>query len=146
MKKKCMMAAALAAMLAGALPTGAEARVTARTDPDRVKAPLNVDLPRIGTLAPRTAAEVGDSMWTIGCECLDRDFASFEQYREFLPALGIRKIRFQAGWAKCEQVRGAYDFKWLDDIVDWAIAHGLDPMLETCYGNPLYANGGSARR
>ena len=111
---------------------------------DRVKSPLVVDMPRIGTLAPRTAAEVGDSMWTIGCECLDRDFASFEQYREFLPALGIRKIRLQAGWSKCEKVRGVYDFKWLDDIVDWAIAHGLDPMLETCYGNPLYANGGSA--
>ena len=112
--------------------------------PDRVKAPLRVELTRIGTLAPRMAAEVGDSMWTIGCECLDRDFASFDEYREFLPPLGIRKIRLQAGWAKCEKVRGRYDFKWLDDIVDWAVAHGLDPMLETGYGNPLYANGGSA--
>ncbi len=59
-----------------------------------------------------------------GCECLDRDFASFEEYREFLPPLGIRKIRLQAGWAKCEKVRGVYDFKWLDDIVDWVIAPG----------------------
>lgn len=139
-----MMAAWLAAVLAETLPAAAEARVKVRTDPDRVKAPLVVDLPRIGTLAPRTASEVGDSMWTIGCECLDRDFASFEEYRDFLPALGIRKIRLQAGWAKCERERGKYDFRWLDDIVDWAIAHGLDPMLETCYGNPLYANGGSA--
>jgi len=144
MNKTCMMVAATAVVLAGTLPAVAGAQVKARTDPDRVKAPLAVDLPRIGTLAPRTAAEVGDSMWTIGCECLDRDFASFEQYREFLPALGIRKIRLQAGWARCEKVRGVYDFKWLDDIVDWAIAHGLDPMLETGYGNPLYANGGSA--
>ena len=125
MKKTCMMILFLAAMstaCAAALPSVA---------PDRVKTPLAVDLPRIGTLAPRTAGEVGDSMWTIGCECLDRDFASFEEYREFLPPLGIRKIRLQAGWAKCEKVRGVYDFKWLDDIVDWAIAHGLDPMLES---------------
>ena len=138
MKKTCMMIlflAAVSTVCAAALPS---------VTPDRVKTPLVVDLPRIGTLAPRTAAEVGDSMWTIGCECLDRDFASFEEYREFLPPLGIRKIRLQAGWAKCEKVRGVYDFKWLDDIVDWAIAHDLDPMLETGYGNPLYANGGSA--
>lgn len=62
--------------------------VSPSTSPDRVKVPLRVDLERIGTLAPRMAAEVGDSMWTI--------------------------------------------------------AHGLDPMLETGYGNPLYPNGGSA--
>ena len=138
MRKKVLFSLAVAAVCAGA--SGALISMA----PDRVKAPLAVDLPRIGTIAPRTAAEVGDSMWTIGCECLDRDFASFDEYREFLPPLGIRKIRLQAGWAKCEKVRGKYDFKWLDDIVDWAVAHGLDPMLETGYGNPLYSNGGSA--
>ena len=132
-----VLAAASAGMSAGVLG------VKPSLAHDRVKTPLRIDFRRIGTLAPRTAAEIGDSEWGIGCECLDRDFASFEEYRDFLPALGIRKIRLQAGWAKCEKERGEYDFRWLDEIVDWAIAHGLDPMLETCYGNPLYANGGS---
>ena len=52
-------------------------------------------------------------------------------------------IRLQSGWAKCEKERGKYDFAWLDEIVDWAKAHGLECMLETCYGNPLYKNGGN---
>ena len=144
MKKMYMMVAAMAALVAGIADAVAVGHCAVSADPERVKSPLRVDLPRVGTIAPRTATEVGDSMWTIGCECLDRDFASFEEYRDFLPLLGIRKIRLQAGWAKCEKERGKYDFKWLDDIVDWAVAHGLDPMLETGYGNPLYRNGGSA--
>ena len=114
------------------------------TAPDRVKAPLAVDLERIGTLRPRTAAEIGEAGWMIGCECLDRDYADFKAYRAFLPPLGIKMIRLQAGWAKCEKVRGVYDFAWLDEIVDWAKAHGRECMLETGYGNPLYKNGGNA--
>ena len=131
--------------LVGALVAGSGLAVVERpsTAPDRVKAPLVVDLNRIGTLVPRTAAEVGEAGWTIGCECLDRDYADFRAYRNFLPPLGIRKIRLQAGWAKCERERGKYDFSWLDEIVDWAKAHGLECMLETGYGNPLYKNGGS---
>ena len=57
MKKTCMMILFLvaASTVRAALPSVA---------PDRVKTPLAVDLPRIGTLAPRTAADVGESMWT----------------------------------------------------------------------------------
>ena len=69
--------------------------------------------------------------WTIGCEALDRDFAKFSAYKDYLPQLGIRSIRLQSGWAKCEREKGIYDFVWLDEPVDFALAHGLDPMLET---------------
>ena len=76
------------------------------TSADRVKTPLAVDMERIGTLRPRSVAETGDSNWTIGCETLDRDFADFEQYKEFLAPLGIKTIRLQGGWAKCEPEKG----------------------------------------
>ena len=137
MKKAMMAVVGLACASAGAVV------IRPSVAPDRVKAPLTVDLVRIGTLRPRTAAEIGEAGWMVGCECLDRDFADFKAYRKFLPPLGIRMIRLQSGWAKCEKERGKYDFAWLDEIVDWAKAHGLECMLETCYGNPLYKNGGN---
>ncbi len=112
------------------------------TSPDRVKTPLRIDLPRIGTLRPRSASEVGPSNWTLGCETLDRDFADFEKYKAFLTPLGIQTIRLQAGWAKCEREKGRHDFSWLDQIIDYARAQGLDILLETGYGNPIYEGGG----
>ena len=101
-----------------------------------------VEFPRIGTLVPRTAPDPRDDQWMIGCEVLDRDFARFSAYKDYLPTLGIRSIRLQGGWAKCEKTRGAYDFTWLDEPVDFALAHGLNPVLETDYGNPIYKGGG----
>ncbi|MBR4612038.1 MAG: beta-galactosidase [Kiritimatiellae bacterium] len=112
------------------------------TSPDRVRTPLRVDLERIGTVRPRTIAEIGPSNWTLGCETLDRDFADWDQYRDYIAPLGLKTIRLQAGWAKCERVPGVYDFTWLDHIVDDAISLGLDPILETDYGNPIYPGGG----
>ena len=112
------------------------------TSPDRVRTPLRIDLERLGTIRPRNAAEVGPSNWTLGCETLDRDFADWDKYRDYLAPLGINMIRLQAGWAKCERVRGTYDFAWLDPIVDAARTMGVDAMLETGYGNPIYPGGG----
>ncbi len=112
------------------------------TSPDRVKTPLRIDLPLLGTIRPRPAAEIGPSNWTLGCETLDRDFANWDRYRDYVAPLGIRTIRLQSGWAKCERVRGVYDFAWLDHIVDDALSLGLSPLLETGYGNPIYPGGG----
>ena len=98
--------------------------------------------PRIGVIAPRTAPDPTDDQWMIGCEVLDRDFAKFSAYKDYLPKLGIRSIRLQCGWAKCESEKGKYDFAWLDEPVDFALAHGLNPVLETDYGNPIYKGGG----
>ena len=62
--------------------------------------------PRIGTLAPRCAPDPNDNQWMIGCEVLDRDFTRFAAYKDYLPKLGIRSIRLQGGWAKCEKEKG----------------------------------------
>lgn len=112
------------------------------TSAERVESPLALNLTRIGTLRPRSVSEIRDSNWTVGCETLDRDFANFEEYKEYLAPLGIKTIRLQAGWAKCEREKGKYDFSWLDRIIDFACAQGINVLLETGYGNPIYKGGG----
>ena len=67
----------------------------------RNPSPLVVDMERIGTLRPRNADEIKGSNWTLGCECLDRDFADFDEYKDYIVPLGVKEIRLFAGWAKC---------------------------------------------
>lgn len=113
------------------------------TSDDRVKTPLELAWKRIGTLKPRNTKEIAASRITVGCETLDRDFTNFNAYKAYLPPLGVKKIRLQAGWAKCEKTKGVYDWTWLDEIIDFAAANGLEPWLETSYGNPVYEGGGA---
>ncbi|MBR3086736.1 MAG: beta-galactosidase [Kiritimatiellae bacterium] len=133
---------------AGQKPTATAQRpgsvlgVKLKTGDDRPVSPLDPGFPLLGRLRARGAREVGCSNWTIGCEVLDRDFANFWEYCEFVEPLGIQTVRLQAGWAKCEKVPGAFDFKWLDDIVDYLRAKGLDIILETSYGNPVHEGAG----
>ena len=111
---------------------------------DRVQTTLDPQLKRIGTVTPRTAREVGLSKLAIGCEMLDRDYGNFESFKAYIEPLGIKRIRLQAGWAKTEKKKGEYDFAWLDSIVDYLNARGMDVMMETSYGNPIYPGGGGA--
>ncbi len=96
----------------------------------------------IGTIRPRNASEIHGSNWTLGCEVLDRDFADYDQYKEYIVPLGIKTVRFQGGWAKTEKKAGVYDFTWLDRLVDDAVSRGLNVLLETDYGNSVYEGGG----
>ena len=114
------------------------------TSADRNPSPLKVDLNRIGTLRPRSADEIKGSPWTVGCECLDRDFTDFDQYKDYIVPLGIKEIRLFAGWAKCEKEPGKFDFAWLDHCVDWANAHNINVLLDISYGNPIYKGAGGA--
>jgi len=98
--------------------------------------------PCIGKLATRHARDIKSSMWSVGGETLDRDFAIFANYRQYLGPLGAKGIRFQAGWAKCEKQRGVYDWAWLDECINDALAQGVQPWVETSYGNPIYPDGG----
>lgn len=96
----------------------------------------------IGKVQPRNATEIGSSNWSVGCETLDRDFADYDQYKEYLNPLGIKRLRIQSGWAKTEKVKGEYDWEWLDHIVKDATDKGLQPWLQFSYGNPIYEGGG----
>ena len=96
----------------------------------------------IGRVQPRHAREIASSPWSIGGETIDRDFTVFEHFKKYLGPLGAKGIRLQAGWAKCETAKGVYSWKWLDAIVNDAVAQGLRPWLEFNYGNPIYPGGG----
>jgi hypothetical protein len=112
------------------------------TSAERAKTPLEPGLKRVGTIRPRSADEIAGSNWTLGCEVLDRDFAIWDEYKDYIVPLGIKTIRLQGGWAKTEKVPGMYDFAWLDRYIDEARARGLNVLLETGYGNPAYKGGG----
>ena len=96
----------------------------------------------MGKIKPRAAKEISSSSWSIGGETLDRDFGVYANYKKFLGPLGAKGIRLQAGWAKCERKPGVYDFAWLDEVVNDAVAQGVQPWLEVSYGNKLYPDGG----
>lgn len=111
---------------------------------ERVKTDLRVSLPYLGTVQARSTKEIESSNWLIGCETLDRDYADYNAYKEYISPLGIKLIRLQAGWDKTEQVKGKYDWTWLDAIINDAVKRGLKPWLQTSYGNHNYEGGGGA--
>ncbi len=112
------------------------------TTSERVKTKVLVPYQRIGTLIPKNVAQTKNNL-TVGCETLDRDYADYDAYKEYLVPLGFKKIRLQGGWAKTEKVKGVYDFTWLDHIIDDARTRGLTVWLQTSYGNPIYKGGGT---
>lgn len=133
----CLSSLVLAPAVAGVY------NVQLDTSADRVESPLRVNLERVGTLRPRGVAEIRGSNWRLGCEILDRDYMNFDEYKEHVAPLGIKLVRLQGGWAKCEKEKGRYDFAWLDYIVDYLKAQGVEAAIETSYGNPIYRGGGT---
>jgi len=115
-----------------------------KTGPDRNATQLQVPLKKIGCLKPKSVKEVGNSNFTIDGAPVDRDFVDFDKYRDYLEPLGVNKIRILTGWAKSERVKGKVDVAWLDHIVDWCLAHDIEPLLELSYGNPIYPGAGGA--
>lgn len=98
------------------------------------------ELRQIGLLAVRHANDIKSSPWSVGCETLDRDFAKFSVYKDYVGELGVKHARIQSGWAKCEKQKGAYEFAWLDECVYGLSQQGVRPWVCLCYGNPLYGS------
>lgn len=93
-----------------------------------------------GWLIPKSSKNIEASTWSVGCETLDRDYADFSVYKDYVGALGVKHGRLQSGWAKCEQTKGVYDFAWLDSCVYGLVEQGVKPWMCLCYGNPLYGS------
>ncbi|GAB3005999.1 hypothetical protein GCM10027284_24830 [Cyclobacterium sediminis] len=104
----------------------------------------NYSFDMLGRLKTYSAKEIESSRWSIGGETLDRDYADYHAYKGYLGPSGAKRIRLQGGWAKCEQIKGVYDFEWLDQIIDDALSQGVQPWLQVSYGNPIYEGGGDA--
>ncbi len=98
------------------------------------------DLKQIGTIAVRHSRDVKSSSWSVGCETLDRDYHKFSIYKDYVGELGVKHARLQSGWAKCETVKGVYNFAWLDSCVYGLNEQGVKPWICLCYGNPLFGS------
>jgi len=99
-------------------------------------------LPEVGRLVVHPSDFSRESCWSIGCETMDRDYADFDAFKDFVPETGAGYARLQSGWAKTEQKKGKYDFRWLDAHVDGLIERQVHPWICLCYGNPLYSEHG----
>lgn len=84
------------------------------------------------------SGDVKKSVWGVGLEKLDRGLYDPANAYDFIGESGVKFVRIQSGWARCEKKPGVYDFAWLDDIVDNLLSRGLQPWLCLCYGNGLY--------
>ncbi|MFC7844639.1 hypothetical protein [Streptomyces sp. NPDC057382] len=100
--------------------------------------------PYLGSVAPRTAQQVGTSDLIIGAETLDRDYTNYRAFAPYLGRLGATTTRLQGGWGKTEKTKGVYDWDWLDRIVDDARGRGVKPWLQLSYGNAAYPGGGGS--
>src|SRR4051812_47279158 len=67
------------------------------TSRSRVKTDLKITFKPIGTIKPKSTDEIKSSNWILGCETLDRDMTDYEQYKEYIAPLGIKRLRMQAG-------------------------------------------------
>ena len=101
---------------------------------------LNPGLREIGRLAVRDAKDIKSSKWSVGCECLDRDYGDWNAYKHLLGPLGAKHGRLISGWAKTEQEKGVYDFSWFDPQVREMAAMGVKPWICLAYGNPVYGS------
>ncbi len=100
-----------------------------------------VPFKKTGTLKTKTTHEIESSNWSVGGETMDRDYTIYKNWSPYLEELGIKKVRIQGGWAKCETTKGVYDWKWLDDVINDLPKKGIEPWVCLCYGNPLYGKG-----
>ena len=99
-------------------------------------------LPVAGRIVPVHSDLSVPSRWSVGVETLDRDFADFSKFHQFIGETGVGYGRLQSGWAKTEKKKGKYDFTWLDEHVDGLLAQGVHPWMCLCYGNPIYSEHG----
>lgn len=98
-------------------------------------------LKQTGWLDAKHSKEITSSAWSVGCETLDRDYADFSIYKDYVGELGVKHARLQSGWAKCEKAKGKYNFEWLDSCVYGLSEQSVKPWICLCYGNPLYGSG-----
>ena len=99
-------------------------------------------LPVIGEIQARPSVLDAPSVWSVGMETMDRDYAIFDNFADYIGQTGVGYGRLQSGWAKTEKKKGKYDFSWLDAHVDGMIARGIRPWMCLCYGNPVYSKHG----
>lgn len=95
-------------------------------------------LDKIGRLKAVPSGQIEKSSISIGFECLDRFMFDPDKCYDKLAETGVKWARCQTGWSRCETVKGVYDFKWLDEVVDNLRSRGIQPWFNVGFGNTLY--------
>ena len=54
-------------------------------------------LPVVGTVQPVKSSLDRASLWSVGCETLDRDYAVFENFKQYVGETGVGFARIQSG-------------------------------------------------
>ncbi len=111
--------------------------VKAQPAPDKPYVPYKI----LGSIKNKTTLQISGSNLSVGGETMDRDYTVYKSWSPYLEELGIKKVRLQGGWAKCEKVKGVYDWDWLDEPIFDLPKKGITPWVNLCYGNPLYGRG-----
>ena len=101
---------------------------------------LDCGLEPFGELETRPASDIKGSKWSIGCETMDRDYADWDSYKQYVGELGAKRGRLFSGWAKTEQEKGKYDFTWFDPHVREMAAMGVKPWICLAYCNPVWGS------
>lgn len=76
------------------------------TSNERVKTSVSFPYAKLGVLTPKDVSQTKNNI-TVGCETLDRDYADYEQYKEYLSPLGIKKSGFKAAGRKPKRKRAS---------------------------------------
>ena len=126
----------VAAMLLASIPSVAQ-QLKRSVTWEKIQA-NPAQLPVLGRIVPVESNLDPASVWSVGSETLDRDYADFEKYKGYMSETGVGYARLQSGWAKTEQKKGKYDFTWIDAHVDGLLEEGIRPWVCLCYDNPLY--------
>ena len=71
-----------------------------------------------GEVRSCSSREVKKSVFGVGLEKLDRGLYDPANAYDLIGETGVKFVRIQSGWARCETVPGQYDFAWLDEIVE----------------------------
>jgi hypothetical protein len=100
-----------------------------------------ISFTKIGSIKRRHAKDIKSNNWSIGAETMDRDYTIYDNWKQHLGPLGIKKARLQAGWAKTEKQKGQYNWAWLDNIIFDMVEDGVEPWMNVSYGNPNYGGG-----
>ena len=66
-------------------------------------------LPVIGEIQARPSVLDAPSVWSVGMETMDRDYAILDNFAEYITQTGVGYGRLQSGWAKTERKKGKYD-------------------------------------
>lgn len=85
---------------------------------------------QLGSLQTRTSSQIASSAFSVGAECVDRNYTVYDAWQQHLNPLGSKWARIQAGWERCEPSVGNYDWAWLDEIVTGMMSQGVTPWIQ----------------